>query len=103
LARRALDKFPEAMSILFGGSDRAAGWRKLVQATQQIASQTSRLLLVVFGAEHRRLEMAGRQLLESCANVKRFPAMPDTSLQQQAKGLVEGTNKTSSDLMIFNS
>ena len=46
--------------------------------------------------------MAGELLLKSCANVKRYPAMPDAALQAQAKGLVEGTNKTSSDLMVFN-
>jgi hypothetical protein len=57
----------------------------------------------VFGAEHRRLEMAGKMLLESCANAKRFGQLQDAQLQQQAKALVDGTNKTSSDLMIFNS
>ena len=51
-----------------------------MNATQQIASQTSRLLLVVFGAEHRRLMQAGMQLLDTCARNKAYGLMSEKDI-----------------------
>jgi hypothetical protein len=97
----ATSKFAPALNELFTSPNRAAGWMKLVQATQAIASQTSRLLLVVFGAEHRRLVQAGMQLLETCTKAKSLALMTDADLTARANDFVETVNRTSSDLVIF--
>jgi len=102
LTSAAVDRIPASLDVLYAGSgDRADGWRRLVNATQAIASQTSRLLLVVYGAENRRLVAAGKLLLESCAHVKKFGLMPSADVAAAGQAFVEGVNKCSSDLMVF--
>lgn len=98
----ATSKFSPAMDALYGNADRVDGWRRLVNATQMIASQTSRLLLVVFGAEHRRLMAAGMALLDTCAINKSFALMQEADVRARGNEIVETTNKNSSQLMVFS-
>ena len=97
----ATGKFGPALNELFSSSNKTGGWVKLVQATQAIASQTSRLLLVVFGAEHRRLVQAGLKLLDDCAKAKSFALMQEADLTARGNDLVEQVNQLSADLMVF--
>jgi len=99
----AVDKLTPSVQVLFSSPDRAAGWSGMVSATQAIASQTSRLLLVVYGAEHRRLRAAGLALLEETGKHKALARLNDQKLLEQGNVFVEQTNKVSSSLMVFNS
>jgi hypothetical protein len=99
----AVDKMNPSVDTLFSSADRAAGWSGMVSATQAIASQTSRLLLVVYGAEHRRLRAAGLALLEETDKHKTLARLNDQKLLEQGNAFVEQTNKVSSSLMVFNS
>jgi hypothetical protein len=56
---KAVVLLKETMDILYKETDRARGWRKLVDATKTIGEQTSRLLVVIYGAEEKRLRRAG--------------------------------------------
>jgi hypothetical protein len=97
----ATAKFGPAMDGLFKDADRVDGWRRIVNATQVVASQTSRLLLVIFGAEHRRLMAAGLALLDTCAVNKSFGLMVEADVKARGNEIVETTNRNSSQLMIF--
>ena len=90
-----------AMDVLFADANRVDGWRRLVNATSAIASQTSRMLLTVFGAEQRRLVAAGLALLDTCAVNKSFGLMIEQDIASRGAELVNTTNKNSSQLMVF--
>lgn len=68
---KAVVLLKETMDILYKETDRARGWRKLVDSTKTIGEQTSRLLVVIYGAEEKRLRRAGEAAKAALRKVRK--------------------------------
>ena len=78
---KAITLLMETIDILFKETDRVRGWKKLVDSTKIIGAQTSRLLVVIYGSEQKRLEAAANAALNAIAKVKQYALLPENQLR----------------------
>eukprot|EP01091_Cochliopodium_minus_P001266 TRINITY_DN1112_c0_g1_i3.p1 TRINITY_DN1112_c0_g1~~TRINITY_DN1112_c0_g1_i3.p1 ORF type:complete len:2063 (+),score=880.31 TRINITY_DN1112_c0_g1_i3:100-6288(+) len=98
---RALDLLAETIEILFKETDRARGWKKLVDSTKTIGSQTSRLLVVIYGSEQKRLERAANAALLALEKIKKYSIMPENQLRPKLTDFVNEGGDCSSKIIQF--
>ena len=95
----SIGKLPEAVRVLYNNtSDRASGWKTLVQAAKGVGEQTSKLLVVVYGAGMKRFEQAGRRALAALAKFKTFCPLPADELAPVRLALDSSAWRTSLQL-----
>jgi hypothetical protein len=99
---KAVDLVKETINILYKDSDRARGWRKLVESTKTIGEQTSRLLVVIYGAEEKRLRRAGEAAKAALRKARKHATLPPDELRQKLKTMADDTGDASSKTMQFN-
>jgi len=99
---KAVVLLQETMDILYRETDRARGWRKLVEATKMIGEQTSRLLVVIYGAEEKRLRRAGEAAKAALRKVQKHALKTPDDLRQTLKQMADDTGDASSKTTQFN-
>lgn len=98
----AVDLLGETMGILFKETDRAVGWRKLVESTKNIGMETSRLLVIIYGAEEKRLRRAGEAAKAALRKVQKHTAKDTDTLRATLKDMADDTGDASSKVVQFN-
>ncbi len=99
---KAVVLLKDTMDILYKETDRARGWRKLVDATKTIGEQTSRLLVVIYGAEEKRLRRAGEAAKAALRKVRKHALLTPDELRQKLKTMADDTGDASSKVVQFN-
>lgn len=99
---KAVQLLKETMEILYKDADRARGWRKLVDSTKTIGEQTSRLLVVIYGAEEKRLRRAGEAAKAALRKARKHATLSPDELRQKLKTMADDTGDASSKVMQFN-
>jgi len=99
---KAVHLLKETMDILYKDTDRARGWRKLVDATKTIGEQTSRLLVVIYGAEEKRLRRAGEAAKAALRKVRKHALLTPDELRPKLKTMADDTGDASSKVVQFN-
>ena len=62
----------QAVQELFTTGDRASKWKNLVNGTKCIGQESCRLLVIVYGANQKRLEQACHAAIASCLALKKY-------------------------------
>jgi len=99
---KAVQLLKETMDILYKETDRARGWRKLVDSTKTIGEQTSRLLVVIYGAEEKRLRRAGEAAKAALRKVRKHALLTPEELRSKLKTMADDTGDASSKVVQFN-
>eukprot|EP01104_Vermistella_antarctica_P017978 TRINITY_DN6518_c0_g1_i1.p1 TRINITY_DN6518_c0_g1~~TRINITY_DN6518_c0_g1_i1.p1 ORF type:complete len:2052 (+),score=727.37 TRINITY_DN6518_c0_g1_i1:170-6325(+) len=91
------------ISDLFTDPDRARGWKNLVDATKDIGQESCRLLVIVYGADQKRLEKAANDALAALAVLRTHTEKSPQALQQTVNEMVSSATDAASKVGQFNS